>query len=269
MAILAILAIVAVTVFAFRGRFGEMSVERADYVPLDLGPVSATDVALLRPPTSMWGYNVQATDEAMDQIAESIRERDVRIVALEQLVTDLGRDHAPMAPLGSPYAGARHRRVAADGETETLRWAGAEPSWQRPEPAWQPPEQSWEAQEPSWQQPEPSWQQPEPPWQQHEVAWQPDQGQHGPGQDGTEQQWQDQDQDQQGQQVQLAQVQEWQDDGQQDDGQQDQEHQWQEQPWQPEEEQPWRTPEPPWQAQAPEPQAGGDSQAAPPERSHD
>jgi hypothetical protein len=172
-AIIAILAIVAVTVFAFRGRFGEMSVERADYVPLDLGPVSATDVALLRPPTSMWGYNVQATDEAMEQIAESIRERDVRIVALEQLVTDLGRDHAPMAPLGSPYAGARHRRAAAGGETETLGWAGAEPSWQRPEPAWQPPEQSWEAQEPSWQQPEQPWQpEQEQPWQpEQEQPW--------------------------------------------------------------------------------------------------
>lgn len=180
MAIIAILAVVAVTVLAFSGRLGELSVERPDYVPLDLGPVSATDVALLRPPTSLWGYNVQATDEAMEQIAESIRERDVRIVALEQLVTDLGREHAPMVPLGSPYAGARHRRVPADGETETLGWAGAEPSWQRPEPAWQPPEQSWEAQEPSWQQQE-------QPWQQHEVAWQPDQVQPG-----EEQQWQDQ-----------------------------------------------------------------------------
>ena len=246
MAILAILAIVAVTVFAFRGRFGEMSVERADYVPLDLGPVSATDVALLRPPTSLWGYNAQATDEAMEQIAESIRERDVRIVALEQLVTDLGRDHAPMAPLGSPYAGARHRRVPAEGDTETLRWAGGEPSWQRPEPAWQPPEQSWETQEPSWQQQE-------QPWPQHEVAWQqPDQGQPA-----AEQQWQDQ-----GQQ---AQAQEWQDQdqhdhGQQDDGQLGQEHQW------PEQEQPWRSSEPPWQAA--EPHSGGDTQA-PPERSHD
>jgi len=89
-----------------------MSGERPDYVPLDLGPVSATDVALLRPPTGLWGYNMQATDEAMELIAESIRERDVRIVALEQLVTDLNRDHAPPAMLGSPYPGARHRREA-------------------------------------------------------------------------------------------------------------------------------------------------------------
>src|SRR5262249_20430709 len=75
-----------------------------------LGPVSATDVVLLRPPTALWGYNQQATDEALEHIAQSIRERDVRIVALEQLVTDLNRADVPPMPLGSPYVGARHAR---------------------------------------------------------------------------------------------------------------------------------------------------------------
>ena len=110
--VVAAVVIVAVVVFLAMGRGGEMSGERPDYVPLDLGPVSATDVALLRPPTGLWGYNMQATDEAMELIAESIRERDVRIVALEQLVTDLNRNHAPSTVLGSPYPGARHRRTA-------------------------------------------------------------------------------------------------------------------------------------------------------------
>ena len=109
---IAAVVIVAVVVFLAMGRGGELSGERSDYLPLDIGPVSATDVALLRPPTGLWGYNMQATDEAMELIAESIRERDVRIVALEQLVTDLSRDHAtPQQLLGSPYAGARHRRM--------------------------------------------------------------------------------------------------------------------------------------------------------------
>lgn len=108
--------IVAVMIFLAVGRGGGMSAERNDYVPLDLGPVSATDVALLRPPTGLWGYNMQATDEAIGRIAEAIRDRDVRIVALEQLVTDLSRNHAPMTPLGSAYAGARHRR----GPTATV-----------------------------------------------------------------------------------------------------------------------------------------------------
>ena len=112
--VIAIVVVFAVVVFAARGRGGELSSERADHVPLDLGLLSATDVALLRPPTGLWGYNMQATDEAMGMIADSIRERDVRIVALEQLVTDLNRDHAPAVPLGSPYPGARHRRAAGE-----------------------------------------------------------------------------------------------------------------------------------------------------------
>jgi hypothetical protein len=195
--VIAILAVVAAAAFAFLGRGGEMSVERGDYVPLDLGPVSATDVALLRPPTALWGYDVEATDEAMSQIAESIRERDVRIVALEQLVTDLGRDHAPMTPLASPYLGARHRRAPADGaaDTEALRWEGTQPAWQPPEqswestqPAWQAPEQSWEGQEPSWQEQEQPWQEQEQPWQQDRE--QPWQDQEQPWQQEQEQPWQ-------------------------------------------------------------------------------
>jgi hypothetical protein len=112
--VIAILVVFAVVVLVARGRGSGLSTERGDYVPLDLGPVSATDVALLRPPTGLWGYNMQATDDAMEQIAASIRERDIRIVALEQLVTDLSRDQSPATPLGSPYAGARHRRTSAD-----------------------------------------------------------------------------------------------------------------------------------------------------------
>jgi hypothetical protein len=102
--------IVAAVVVVAAGRGGELSRERPDYAPLDIGSVSATDVALLRPPTALWGYNVQVTDEAMERIAEAIRERDVRIVALEQLVTDLSRKPAPL-PLSSPYLEAHHRRM--------------------------------------------------------------------------------------------------------------------------------------------------------------
>jgi hypothetical protein len=121
--VIAIIVVLAAVVYVAMGRGGELSVERNDYVPLDLGPVSATDVALLRPPTGMWGYNMQVTDEAMEQVAESIRERDVRIVALEQLVTDLSRDHAPSVPLlASPYVGARHRRTPVGyAETEVVQ----------------------------------------------------------------------------------------------------------------------------------------------------
>jgi len=104
------LVILIAVILVAAGRGGELPAERADYAPLDLGPASATDVALLRPPTNAWGYNMQATDEAMAQVAESIRERDIRIVALEQLVTDLTKEPAP-PPLTSPYVGARRRAL--------------------------------------------------------------------------------------------------------------------------------------------------------------
>ena len=148
------LAIVVAVVLVASGRGGELSAERNDYAPLDLGPVSATDVALLRPPANGWGYNIPATDEAMAQIAESIRERDVRIVALEQLVTDLSREPAP-PPLSAPYVGARRRRELPVGEQpgESARPAGsaspAEVTWSA-ETAWsreaaRPAEAAWPA----------------------------------------------------------------------------------------------------------------------------
>jgi len=108
-----VVAVVAGAVLVARGHGGELSVERNDYRELELGPVSATDIALLRPPMALWGYNMQATDEALDRIAASIRDRDVRIVALEQLVTDLSREPAA-PPLSSPYMSARHRRGSLD-----------------------------------------------------------------------------------------------------------------------------------------------------------
>jgi hypothetical protein len=100
------LIVLAAVVYAAMGRGGELSAERTDHAPLELGPVSATDVALLRPPSAAWGYDMQTTDEALERIADAMRQRDVRIVALEQLVTDLSRNPAP-APLGSPFPAAR------------------------------------------------------------------------------------------------------------------------------------------------------------------
>ena len=81
------------------GRGGELAYEQADHAPLDLGPVSATDVALLRPPTALWGYNMQVTDEALDRIARALRDRDILIASLQRQVGDTG--HA----LGTSQAG--------------------------------------------------------------------------------------------------------------------------------------------------------------------
>ena len=87
------------------GRGGELAYEYPDYAPLDLGPVSATDVALLRPPTALWGYNMQVTDEALESIAQAIRDRDVTIAFLQQRLADLTTQTAtaPVLPTGPEH----------------------------------------------------------------------------------------------------------------------------------------------------------------------
>jgi hypothetical protein len=97
--LLAAIAVLVGVFFAATGRGGELSYERADSAPLDLGPVSAADVALLRPPTALWGYNVQVTDEALDVIARAMRDRDVTIAYLQQQLADTNPEAAPTAPV--------------------------------------------------------------------------------------------------------------------------------------------------------------------------
>ena len=103
--------------FVATGRGGELAYEQADHAPLDLGPVSATDVALLRPPTAMWGYNMQVTDEALEQIARAVRDRDVTISFLQQRLADLTT--RPVEP-GDPAGPA--------GPAQPASLAGPEPS---------------------------------------------------------------------------------------------------------------------------------------------
>jgi hypothetical protein len=93
--ILVAVAILVGVFFVATGRGGELAYERADSAPLDLGPVSATDVVLLRPPTALWGYNMQVTDEALEHIAQAIRDRDVTIAFLQQRLADLTAQNAP------------------------------------------------------------------------------------------------------------------------------------------------------------------------------
>jgi hypothetical protein len=82
--LIAVIVVLAGVFFAATGRGGQLAYERVDHAPLDLGPVSAPDIAMLRPPTALWGYNMQVTDEALDSIARAMRDRDVTIAYLQQ-----------------------------------------------------------------------------------------------------------------------------------------------------------------------------------------
>ena len=72
------------------GRGGEMAEFATDSVPPRLDYMAtAADVAMLRPPSALWGYNVQVTDEALSRVAQVITERDVEIALLRQQLAEL------------------------------------------------------------------------------------------------------------------------------------------------------------------------------------
>jgi hypothetical protein len=126
--------------FAATGRGGELAYEHADHAPLNLGSLSAADVALLRPPTAMWGYNMQVTDAALDAIAQALRDREVTIAHLQQQLTDLtyqayGTTPAPVGAqdfrprLGEGPLDVQHRPFPGRHEAHSLT----------PSEAWLPP----------------------------------------------------------------------------------------------------------------------------------
>jgi hypothetical protein len=90
--LVAALVILGGVVLAALGRVGEMATFASDTPPMDLDEMSATDVALLRPPMSLWGYNAQATEDALRVIARSVTARDVEIATLRQELADLRRN---------------------------------------------------------------------------------------------------------------------------------------------------------------------------------
>jgi hypothetical protein len=87
--LLAGVVILAGVVAVAMGRGGEMTEFATDSLSPALdGVVTAADVAMLRPPSSLWGYNMQATDEALTRIAQVITERDVEIAVLRQQLAE-------------------------------------------------------------------------------------------------------------------------------------------------------------------------------------
>ncbi len=152
--LVAAIVILAGVVVVASGRGGEMAPAYPDYPPIDLGPVSAADVALLRPPSAAWGYNMRVTDEALETIARAVTERDIKISALQQEVSDLREElahdwtrqsGAPGATAGAPGAAAEAERPEeGPRSTEPVRppdeenaatgaqWPGL--PWAQPEP---------------------------------------------------------------------------------------------------------------------------------------
>ena len=98
MLVAAVAVLIGVIIVAV-GRGGELAYFPADYAPLRLDEVSATDVVLFRPPLTLLGYNAPATDEALNRIADALTERDIEISALRHQVETL-QESAGRWPLG-------------------------------------------------------------------------------------------------------------------------------------------------------------------------
>ncbi len=88
MLVAAVVVVVGVILVAM-GRGGEMARPGPDMRPLDTDIVTAADVALLRPPTALWGYDMRATDEALNKVARTVTERDVEIATLRRQLAEM------------------------------------------------------------------------------------------------------------------------------------------------------------------------------------
>ena len=116
--LLAGVVILAGVVGVAMGRGGEMAEFAMDYPPPDV--VTAADVSMLRPPSSLWGYNAQLTDEALSQIAQVISERDVEIAVLRQQLAEL-RSATGSHPAITATLLARSRAAAARADAAAGR----------------------------------------------------------------------------------------------------------------------------------------------------
>jgi hypothetical protein len=161
--VLVVLLIVAVAILCgvvvvAMGRGGELARPAADVRPLDGEIVTAADVALLRPPAALWGYDMRATDEALNMVARTVTERDVEIAILRRQIAELeaaAKEPHPefqgkLPPPGRPQTPARPPVKGASGPlpspfshgiggtrppAESQQWS----AWQRPGASPAPP----------------------------------------------------------------------------------------------------------------------------------
>ena len=127
--------ILAGVVAVAMGHGGEMAEFPSDYVPPTLGDLlTAADVAMLRPPGALWGYNTQVTDEALSRIAQIVTERDVEIAVLRQQLADLRSGTRAARPAGSapPATAILAEPEPEPAEPEAPELVAAEP--ETPEP---------------------------------------------------------------------------------------------------------------------------------------
>jgi hypothetical protein len=144
--LIAAAAILCGVIVVAMGRGGELAQSAADSRPLNTEILTAADVALLRPPVALWGYDIRATDEALNLAARTVTEREVEIARLRRQIAELQsaarNPVAPEAPGSQPPDGPATPGTPlppplARGIGTPLRSPDQRPwsAWDRPRPA--------------------------------------------------------------------------------------------------------------------------------------
>jgi len=121
------------------GRGGEMAEFASDYLPPTMdGVVTAADVASVRPPSALWGYNVQVTDEAFSRIAQVVTERDVEIAVLRQQLAELRPAAGGQPSTAAEFGSATGGQPSATAELSAAWGTGARTRPGRPAGAGEP-----------------------------------------------------------------------------------------------------------------------------------
>ena len=112
-------AIVAGAVLAARGRAGEMAMFLPDAAVFGVGEVTPPEVAGLRPPLSLWGYNAAATDDALQAIAQAMTARDMQIAALRRALAEAQAGPGVPASSAAGWAGQADQPDSAGPAAQT------------------------------------------------------------------------------------------------------------------------------------------------------
>jgi hypothetical protein len=116
--------IVGAVIFTAIGRGGQMAMPAPDTSPLQPDVATAADIALLRPPWALWGYQRRATDEVLGCIAQAVTERDVEIATLRRQLGELQSAAGQQRPAAS--RAAQHARPAGENLPSPPEWDRAD-----------------------------------------------------------------------------------------------------------------------------------------------
>jgi hypothetical protein len=139
--VVAAVAILGGVIVVAMGRGGELASSSADVRPLDSDIVTAADVALLRPPAALWGYDMRATDEALNRVARTVTDRDVEIADLRRQLADM-RSAPPdpgETPPETPREARNPRHAAGPPDTVAREVPDQDPGLGAPDPGPRPP----------------------------------------------------------------------------------------------------------------------------------